>query len=440
MRKPYLTLFLLSIMIMSTILVSNLNLGRAQNGTQVGGILWDNTTWTTANNPYIITSMINIPSNVTLTIEAGVIINSNFSSQAVMFYNNGTIIVNGTKNNMVVIDGNEYSNFFSSPNAGFINATIELNYCVLKNGYRLFSSIYGTDIIFSNCEFRNIIGHSSIKEGTSLCIKYSAFINSAGFYFNDSTNSTLCNNLFYSKYPYSGNLIVDYGPNPLEIHGNTFINIDGVTLSVSSSGRSSTVNATHNYWGTTDTSTIDLMIYDKNDNLGCSIHIPYQPILTSPDQNTPLCINASTYYGGSISPCGVLVFKFGENQNFKIVPNTGYNIADVFINGSSIGSVSSYYIEAIGGFTNISATFVKNPVITQTPTDNPSSTPSPTPMPTPTVSPSPTPSPTPAPTPDSTDNEQNTASFFSSIEFLIVIVVIVVLVVVVVGVLIWKKF
>ena len=51
MRKNYLTLFLLSLAVLSLVLVSTTQLSKAQSGTQVGGILWDNTTWTTANSP-----------------------------------------------------------------------------------------------------------------------------------------------------------------------------------------------------------------------------------------------------------------------------------------------------------------------------------------------------------------------------------------------------
>jgi len=42
------------------------------SGTYVSGIIWENTTWTLENSPYIITDTVQIPENVTLTIESGV--------------------------------------------------------------------------------------------------------------------------------------------------------------------------------------------------------------------------------------------------------------------------------------------------------------------------------------------------------------------------------
>jgi hypothetical protein len=62
----------------------------AQIGTQVGGILWENTTWTAANSPYVITGTVQVPSNVTLTIEAGVTVTTSMNpSNEYLFLLNG---------------------------------------------------------------------------------------------------------------------------------------------------------------------------------------------------------------------------------------------------------------------------------------------------------------------------------------------------------------
>lgn len=47
--------------------------------TFVGGIIWENTTWTLENSPYIITDTVQIPENVTLTIEPGVIVTNHMA-------------------------------------------------------------------------------------------------------------------------------------------------------------------------------------------------------------------------------------------------------------------------------------------------------------------------------------------------------------------------
>ena len=45
-------------------------------GTNVSGVISSNTTWSLANSPYIVSGNILITEGVTLTIEAGVVINA----------------------------------------------------------------------------------------------------------------------------------------------------------------------------------------------------------------------------------------------------------------------------------------------------------------------------------------------------------------------------
>ncbi|UAY51600.1 beta strand repeat-containing protein [Ferruginibacter albus] len=61
-------------------------------------------------------------------------------------------------------------------------------------------------------------------------------------------------------------------------------------------------------------------------------------------------ITASAGSNGSISPSGATSVNAGSSQSFTITPNTGYVIADVLVDGSSVGAVSSY------NFTNVLAT------------------------------------------------------------------------------------
>ncbi len=48
------------------------------------------------------------------------------------------------------------------------------------------------------------------------------------------------------------------------------------------------MDASENYWGTTNTSVIDALIHDKNDDVTLAGAINYLPILQTPDPNTPL--------------------------------------------------------------------------------------------------------------------------------------------------------
>ncbi|MFH1771784.1 MAG: fibronectin type III domain-containing protein [Candidatus Omnitrophota bacterium] len=53
-------------------------------------------------------------------------------------------------------------------------------------------------------------------------------------------------------------------------------------------------------------------------------------------------IKVSSKEGGSISPSGEVVVSHGNNQDFKITPNSGYHIDDVIVDGASKGEISTY--------------------------------------------------------------------------------------------------
>ena len=53
-------------------------------------------------------------------------------------------------------------------------------------------------------------------------------------------------------------------------------------------------------------------------------------------------ITASSNDGGSISPSGPTSVNYGSSRTFTIVPETGYSITDVIVDGVSVGSVSSF--------------------------------------------------------------------------------------------------
>src|SRR5439155_741677 len=53
-------------------------------------------------------------------------------------------------------------------------------------------------------------------------------------------------------------------------------------------------------------------------------------------------ITASAGANGSISPSGAVTVNHGANQSFTIAPNTNYHVADVLVDGSSVGAVTTY--------------------------------------------------------------------------------------------------
>ncbi|MBF0103481.1 MAG: InlB B-repeat-containing protein, partial [Desulfobacterales bacterium] len=68
-------------------------------------------------------------------------------------------------------------------------------------------------------------------------------------------------------------------------------------------------------------------------------------------------ITATAGSGGTISPSGSTIVQCGNNQTFTITANAGYQIADVKVNGSSVGAVSSYTFNNVTSNQSIAATF-----------------------------------------------------------------------------------
>ena len=70
-------------------------------------------------------------------------------------------------------------------------------------------------------------------------------------------------------------------------------------------------------------------------------------------------IKATAGAGGTISPSGNAAVLYGRNKTFTIRPDNGYAIADVKIDGQSIGAVKTYTFERVKGDHTIEAVFMK---------------------------------------------------------------------------------
>src|SRR5690606_1609675 len=70
-------------------------------------------------------------------------------------------------------------------------------------------------------------------------------------------------------------------------------------------------------------------------------------------------IAATAGANGSISPNGTTEVNCGEDQTFIIIPNVGYTIADVLVNGVSVGAVAAYTFENVTEDQTIAVSFVE---------------------------------------------------------------------------------
>jgi len=68
-------------------------------------------------------------------------------------------------------------------------------------------------------------------------------------------------------------------------------------------------------------------------------------------------ITATAGSGGSISPSGAVIVKNGESQTFAITPAPGSRVADVLVDGQSVGPVTSYTFSKVTADHTIAAIF-----------------------------------------------------------------------------------
>ncbi len=78
---------------------------------------------------------------------------------------------------------------------------------------------------------------------------------------------------------------------------------------------------------------------------------------TIPAPPTTYTINASAGSNGSISPSGTVSVTAGTSRSFAITPNSGYVVADVRVNNTSVGAVPSYTFSNVRSNQTIAASF-----------------------------------------------------------------------------------
>ena len=70
-------------------------------------------------------------------------------------------------------------------------------------------------------------------------------------------------------------------------------------------------------------------------------------------------ITPSAGTGGTISPSSPQTVNHGDDITFNITPDTGWEIADVLVDGSSVGAVNTYTFNTVTTDHNINVSFVK---------------------------------------------------------------------------------
>lgn len=109
---------------------------------------------------------------------------------------------------------------------------------------------------------------------------------------------------------------------------------------------------------------ISFQISDEREN----VYVTYDskeganaPLLSygAPGGSNNYTISASAGANGSITPGGIYTVTEGSGQTFDIVPEEGYKIEDVLVDGASVGAVSSYTFTNVTADHSLSASFAK---------------------------------------------------------------------------------
>lgn len=276
------------------------------HATDVGGIIDVNTTWTLANSPYNLTSDVQVADGVTLTVEPAVMVNG--QSNRIEIW--GMLDVNGTEESRVIL--NHVSIWargeagiidikFSEITAGKIRTygdTFVLQDSILMDAYSPSQGVHiGNGSSYSYIE-RNIF-HHTVDIDTA------------------ATNTYIYNNVFFEQ---TSDCAIIAGDNPV-VKYNSFLSTDRIALKLQNSG---SMTATENYWNTTDTTVIDSMIYDRNDDLSRANYIIYEPILTEPHPNTPIFL-----------PDQILTIQTEPNDVNTVTPSAGQHICSGLVDISA---------------------------------------------------------------------------------------------------------
>lgn len=235
--------------------------------TDVGGIINTDTTWDLAGSPYNLTSIVQVAEGVTLTIEPGVIINRGETVNVIEFW--GSLLAVGNHSARI---------FFNGITLLGISST-RIDFAEFGGAG---AQIYGSDLTLKESIFRDgtqvYCGDCYVEQN----IFYDALLSVQG-----SGLDVIRNNVFYAEVrnPLAMG-IPAFCSNPT-IEYNSFLKTDSTAIELSPGDVECTVTATNNYWNTTDTSIIDSMIYDRNDNLHISGDVVYTPFLAAPHPDTP---------------------------------------------------------------------------------------------------------------------------------------------------------
>ncbi|WP_152418713.1 MULTISPECIES: CARDB domain-containing protein [Halorubrum] len=278
--------------------------------TEVGGVIDNDTRWSASDSPFVVTSTVQVREGVSLTIEPGATVLAGDSlDDDSMFLMHGEITAKGSSNNSITFDGRDgRSTFFEAENSP-PDAFLDAEYCTIRNGGPFWMRGWGgfhlrrsrLENVGASYVWYPYRGSTAEYETsrTEIRVEYNEFINSGGFAvgtgdrYDDKTVQVLIRHNVFDRgrsATYGGliNNWTSYGSSETIVEYNSFLNMtDEIVLKLPEGYEDAALTGTNNYWGTTNTDTIEGMIFDSNDNINSAGEIPFEPVLEEPHPDTP---------------------------------------------------------------------------------------------------------------------------------------------------------
>jgi hypothetical protein len=254
------------------------------DGTDVSGAIVGDTTWTVSGSPYYIQGKVQVAAGVTLTLEPGVEVHGG----TLELYDATLNAVGGPTSPIrffdVVVVGRQSAFVVSMQNVEFYRGSIYDTGLTYGNG-----SIYLRDSDVQDT------GGFYIWYPNAGAIERCRFMANSGFSIGIGTGTTftITNNVFWKPRPgvYGSAIIENWARfgGSLVVTGNSFYRGDTTYVLELKTNYNSNVgmDATQNYWNTTEQAAIDALIFDKNDDLGAENVIPFLPVLSAPAAAVP---------------------------------------------------------------------------------------------------------------------------------------------------------
>ena len=284
---------------------------------------------------------------------------------------------NNTINNNNILSGNtgitfegtssKFNKLYNNEITGSQNSAIYLKTSSKSN------EIYNNNCLNNSNSGIQIVG----SIGNNIANNILSHNTQAGIYLSSSSDNKISHNTIEDNENYGA--ILTYSANNQFIN-NKFKNTNNANIpTINSDNLWNTTNTTGpniiggkyiggNYWANPSGSGYSETCTDSDGDGFCDD--PYS-LATNNIDNLPLhastvthTITATAGTGGSISPSGTVTVTDGGNQTFTITPNSGYQINTVLVDGSSVGSVSSYTFTNVKADHTISASFSQLPPIT----------------------------------------------------------------------------